>query len=432
MKVDSEKVNGCQLKVTIKLEAEETRPVYDKVFRVYVQQGRIPGFRPGKAPREMILRAFQSSIIKDTQERIVGEFCRKALDEQKITPLAITELTEMIFTPETGATFSVMVDVKPEFDLPKYKKVSIECKEPEVTDEQVAERLAMQRKAFAKFEDEVADDYAAALDDLVQIDFDATIGGKPLVETAPDAAALSSGKDFWMMMDPSRFLKEVVEGIVGMKKGESKDVKVAFPKDVPVEALRGKKAVFAVTLKKVRQCVLPDDATFISQMKSDSMEALVANTKQAMLDAEIAAENNRRNEAVADALLKKQEFDLPQSQLDEETNRVLDQMMNMAQYRGVSKEVIESGREQILAQAIQGAKRNLRLRYILAGIAEAEKIEVPEEDYLERVTNLASDFQIPAEELKARFAADSREKLLKDQLRNEKALQFVLDIAKGK
>ncbi len=432
MKVDSEKVNGCQLKVTIKLEADETKPVYDKVFRVYLQQGRIPGFRPGKAPREMIQRAFQSSIIKDTQERIVSEFCRKALDEQKIKPLAITELAEMIFTPETGATFTIKVDVEPEFDLPKYKKVSIECKEPEVTDEQVAERLTMQRKAFAKFEDEVEDGYQAALDDLVQIDFDATIGGKPLSETAPDAASLSSGRDFWMMMDPSRFLKEVVEGVVGMKKDESKEIKVAFPKDVPVEALRGKKAVFAVTLKKIRKCVLPDDAEFIAQMKAENMEALQKNTKEAMLQAEIAAENNRRNEAVAEALLKKQDFDLPESQLDEETNRVLDQMMNMASYRGVSKDVIEQSREQILAQAVEGAKRNLRLRYILTGIADAEKIEVTDEEYLARVTNLAGDFQISVDELKARFAADSREVLLKKQLRNEKALQFVLDIAKGK
>lgn len=429
MKVDKQNVGPCKVKVIVKAEADETRKEYEAVMKSFMQHGRVPGFRPGKVPREIIKRDFHKEISEEVQGRLFRALYRQALDQEGVKMVSLLDVSDMLFSPETGITFTMTVDVKPEFELPKYKKIPVTFEEPAVTEEQVDEHIDRLRKAFAKFE-EAQPDHGIEAGDLVSIDFAGLIDGQPVKEVAPEAKSISEGADFWIQVEEDRFLPEIINALKGMKAGESNEVKFKFGKDQPLEALRGKKAVYNVTVKTVRMRVLPKDEDLLAQVKLESLDKLREQTRTHLAESAQQAEKHRREQTIIEFLLKKTEFDLPESQVSEEINTTLDRMMNEAQYRGLTREDLEKNREAIIENATGSAKRQLSLRYILGSIAEKEGIQLTEAEVAQKIETLSVDFRMKPEQLRAQIEKNGRMELLRSQIRDEKTMQFLLDEAK--
>jgi trigger factor len=429
MKVDKQNVGPCKVKVIVKAEADETRKEYEAVMKSFMQHGRVPGFRPGKVPREIIKRDFHKEISEEVQGRLFRALYRQALDQEGVKMVSLLDVSDMLFSPETGITFTMTVDVKPEFELPKYKKIPVTFEEPAVTEEQVDEHIDRLRKAFAKFE-EAQPDHGIEAGDLVSIDFAGLIDGQPVKEVAPEAKSISEGTDFWIQVEEDRFLPEIINALKGMKAGESNEVKFKFGKDQPLEALRGKKAVYNVTVKTVRMRVLPKDEDLLAQVKLESLDKLREQTRTHLAESAQQAEKHRREQTIIEFLLKKTEFDLPESQVSEEINTTLDRMMNEAQYRGLTREDLEKNREAIIENATGSAKRQLSLRYILGSIAEKEGIQLTDAEVAQKIETLSVDFRMKPEQLRAQIEKNGRMELLRSQIRDEKTMQFLLDEAK--
>ncbi len=429
MKVVTQNMGSCKVKVIVKAEAEETRSDYEAVIKAFMQQGRVPGFRPGKVPREIIKRDFHKEISEEVHGRLIRSLYKKAVEQEKIKMITLLDVGDVLFSPETGITFSMTLDVQPEFDLPKYKKIPVSFEEPAVTEAQIDEHVNRLRKAFAKFEDAPAGAVIEA-GDLVSIDFSGLIDGKPVRETAPEAKSISEGTDFWLQVEEDRFLPEIVEALKGMKAGDATEVKFKFDKEQPLEALRGKKAVYAVTVKTVRKCILPADEELLKQVKLDSLEKLREQTRTHLAESAQQAEKNRREQTVIEFLLKKTEFDLPESQVSDEISATLDRMANEAHYRGLKREDLEKNRDAIIENATASAKRQLRLRYVLGRIAEQEKIEVSDAEVEQKIVGLSVDFRMKPEQLRAQIEKNGRLVTLRDQIRDEKTMQFLLAEAK--
>ena len=429
MKVDTQKTGPCKVKVVVKAEAEETRKEYEEVMRLFMQQGRVPGFRPGKVPREIVKRDFHKEITEEVQGRLFRALYRQALEQEGVKMVSLLEVGDMLFSPETGIVFSLTVDVQPEFDLPKYKKIPVTFEEPAVTEGQVDEHVDRLRKAFAKFEEAPAGHVIDA-GDLVSLDFAGLIDGQPVQALAPEAKAISEGTDFWIQIEEDRFIPEIITALKGMQAGESKEVKFKFGKEQPIEVLRGKKAVYNVTVKTVRMRVLTKDEELLSQVKIESMDKLREQTRTNLAEAAQQAEKQRREQTVIEFLLKKTEFDLPESQVSEEINSTLDRMMNEAHYRGLTREDLEKNREAIIENASGSAKRQLRLRYILGRIADQEGITLTDAEVDQKIETLSTEFRMKPEQLRAQIEKNERLGLLRSQIRDEKTLRFLLDEAK--
>jgi len=399
------------------------------VMATFMRQGRVPGFRPGKVPREIIKRDFHKEISEEVQGRLFRALYRQALDQEGIKMVSLLDVSDMLFSPETGITFSMTVDVQPEFELPKYKKIPVIFEDPVITEEQVDEHIDRLRKAFAKFE-EASADHPVDAGDLVSIDFKGLIDGKPVQELSPEAKPISEGVDFWIQVEEERFIPEVINALKGMKAGESTEVKFKFGKDQPIEALRGKKAVYNVTVKTVRMRALPKDDELLAQVKLESLEKLREQTRANLTESAQQAEKQRREQMVIEFLLKKTEFDLPESQVAEEINSTLDRMANEAHYRGLTREDMEKNREAIIENATGSAKRQLSLRYILGRIAEQEGVTLTDAEVDQKIGTLAKDFNMKPEQLRAQIEKNERMSLLRSQIRDEKTLRFLLDEAK--
>ena len=249
-----------------------------------------------------------------------------------------------------------------------------------------------------------------------------------------DQKAVCGSEGFWAQILEGQFLPEILAALKGMKAGDKKDgVKVVFPKDAAPDALKGKKCEYSLAVRSFRRCALPDDAAFAAAAKVDSVDALRQRFRKEMEDAATAEElENRRNQAI-DLLLKKSDFDVPPSYVRRQASRNLEELARRAQYSGMTPEYVEQNRDKILADAQNSAIGQVRLSYILAGIAEAEKIEATDGDVSSRLEKIAagSDGKVTAAELRERMASsEGGLEGLKEQIKAEKALDFVLAEAK--
>ena len=435
MKVSAEKIENQQVVLTIEVESANLDKAENRACTRLANQVKIPGFRKGKGPLNIIKQKFQKEIAQECQQACFSEFYPKALKESGLDAVNLQNVTDVLFTPETGFSCTALVEVKPTFDLPKYKKLAIKAGDATVTDEQVTERLESFRKAFAKFEDAKEGD-AIAEGDFVQFDYAGALDDKaktPLAEVAPDQKAVCGATGFWTQLEEGRFLPEILDALKGMKVGETKDdVKVKFPKDNAPEALKGKKCVYTVTVKGFRRRTLPDDATFAADAKAESLDALRAQIREQMEKDAVAAElENRKGQAI-ELLLKKADFAVPPSLVQRQIQSYLQDLAQRAQYSGMSADYIEQNRDKILADAETNAVRQVRLSYILLGIAKAENIEATDADVNAGLEKMAagSNGKTTAADLLKQLQEHDQVDLYKEQLRAEKAIDLILSEAK--
>ena len=195
MKTESKKLDKCQVELTVTLDAEEMKAIVKDVERAFVREARLPGFRPGKVPVELIRKEFAQGLKQETERAMFQKNMSKAIEAEKLDQVAVVDMKDVKNGAEGGA-FTAVVEVKPTFKLPTYKGLKIEKKDATVTDEQVNDQVARLRAAYAKYED--AKEGEAVQDgDFVQIDYAGTVGGKAIVEINPEAKIVSSGTGFW-------------------------------------------------------------------------------------------------------------------------------------------------------------------------------------------------------------------------------------------
>lgn len=402
MKVEQKaEKNPCVVSLTVKADADEIKGVTKKVLNEFVREAQIPGFRKGKAPVDLIRKNFSGELKRETESACFREFYPKGVDESKLKVIALEGVTEMKVDDADGMEFTALVEIRPEYKMPKYKGLAIDSKDTKVEDSAVEERVEDMRKMFAKFED--AKDGATIGDgDFVQFDYKGTLDGKPLAEVVPDQKAICEATGFWTQIEEGRFVPEILNALKGMKAGEEKQsIEVSFPAEAAPEALKGKKAVYDIKVTMFRSRILPDDAGLVESAKAESMDKLRADIRERLEKQATETELNRRRNLAIELLLKKADFEVPPSLVQRQTEAYLGQLAQQMQYAGVTGDYIEKNRDKILQDAKDHAEKQVRLSYMLLDIAEAEKIDVDEKD---------------------------EDK--KDQARAEKTLDFILSEAK--
>ena len=379
MKTDTKKLDKCQVELNVTLDAEEGKALVKEVEKAFVREAKLPGFRPGKVPLELIRKKFAQGLKQETERAMFQKNIGEAIKAEQLEEIAIADVKDMKFDAE-GGSFTAVVEVKPTFKVPTYKGLKIAAANVTVGDDAVNEQVARLRTAYAKFED--AKDGETVQDgDFVQIDYKGTVDGKAIIELAPEAKIVDSGTGFWTQVEEGRFLPEILDAVKGMKAGEKKEgIKAKFDKDAAPEPLKGKKAVYELTLKSFRRRVLPTDAEFVEKAKAESLEKLVATVRESLEKQMAQQEEARRENEAVEALLKKADFDVPQSQVRRAMDGILHQLAERAQYSGLPADYFEKNRDQILKDAEENGTKQVRLWYLIDAIAKAENIEAKDEE----------------------------------------------------
>ncbi len=177
MKIENQKVSDCRVRLVISAGADETAEDYGKVTRLYTQRARIPGFRPGKAPLEVIRRTYGRELAADAKAALISRLTQAAVEQEKLDVVARVSIENVVFAPETGISFVETFDVKPVVKLPKYQKIPVVVN-PVAVDEAAVEKQIESIRASMSPREETEE--PVAKDDMVQIDFTALSRGKPL------------------------------------------------------------------------------------------------------------------------------------------------------------------------------------------------------------------------------------------------------------
>jgi len=412
----------------VEVEAQKVDETFETVTKDFRREARLPGFRPGKAPREMVVRMYDKEIQQEAKKKLISEAYRKAVEEQKLDVLGRPDIEEIQFSRGQPLQFAATIETAPEFELPEYKGLPVRREVRSVSEadvERAVNLLREQRVSYKTVERPVA------TGDIAVVNYTGTCEGKSILEIAPTAKGLTEHKNFWVEAKPGSFIPGFAEQLMGAKAGDKRTVNVDFPADFVTPQLSGKKGIYEVELVEVKEKVLPPlDEALAKAYEAESVEKLQAGVRRD-LENELKYKQSKaaRNDLVR-ALLGRVNFDLPETAVAQETRNVVYDLVQENAQRGVPRDVIEKQKEQIYSAATHNAKERVKVQFLLQKIAEKEDIKVSQEEIGRRVTHLAGLYRIPPE----KFLKDlqKRNGLIEiyDQVMNEKVIDLLEQNAK--
>lgn len=439
MKIENQKVSDCRVKLIISAGPEETKEDYAKITKIYSSRARIPGFRPGKAPLNVIQKFYGNQMNADIKGQLVARFSKDAVEQENLDVVARVSVEDVVFAPETGISFIETYDIKPEVKLPKYQKLAVKVNEVKVEDAAIEKEIESLRSSMSPREDS---DEPIAEGDMVKVDFTAKSGRKALVDAVPGADRYAKGEDFWALASAeAEFVPGFAAALMGKKTGDEFEVEVKFPKDFHFEALRGVKAKYTGTVKGARRTKPVDDATLAKNVNMESIDAVRAAISKHMTDHLQADEDRRIRDEISELLLKKSSFALPESMVAVAMERKLEDVIRADVAAAGAKDAKQYAKEhadEIQKKAREAAERKVRLDYILDGIAKEQKIEVTNEDIQKEIDAAAQyyamqggDKSMTPAKLRQNLEESGNMVLLKIDLLSSKVLKWISDDLKA-
>ncbi len=406
-------------KITIKVEGEEWQKALDKAFKKHVKEVKVDGFRKGSVPKNIYLEKFGiESLYMDAVDNCINEAYQKALKKSKVEPV-IEPKVDIPAIDKDAVTFEITITGKPDVKLGEYKKLKIKKDKVEVSKDEIDHEIEHLREQFAEIR--VKEEGKVEDGDTAVIDFKGYVNDKEL-----DGG---SGENFPLEIGSHTFIPGFEEGVLGMKVDEEKDLELEFPKDY-VKDLAGKKVTFHVTLKEIKTRILPDiDEDFFKDLGYDKVtnadelakevEEVIKKRKQDEID-------DRFIEEVLSKAAENMEVELSEDIIDDEVHRMIHQFeeqlrmqgLKMEQYLEFSKMTMDDVHKNIEPEAT----KRIKYRYLLEAVAEAEKIEVTDEEADKDAEEMAQNYGISKDELLKAFGSME---VLKYDAKMRKTLEFL-------
>jgi trigger factor len=429
METTVKELPDSRVRVDVGVDPQDVEGSINRTARQLGQDMKLPGFRKGKVPPEMVLqRLGREAVLTQALESSLGDWYERAMVESGVIPVGDPKL-DLTDLPEQGQPlrFSIEVAVRPKAELGEYKGLEVGRDEPEVPEEAVETELDRLREGFARLNPV---DREAKEGDVALIDYEGKIGGEPFEGGA--------ARDYLLELGEGRVLPELEKALEGAKGGETRQATVPFPDDYPAEEVAGKTAEFQVTVKEVREKELPElnDDFAAEASEFDTLAELRENISdqiKQILDRQIA---ERFREAALDAAVESAQVELPDPVVQARAAEMWRRVERSLQQQGVDpgSYLQMQGRthEEMIEQARPDAERALRREAVLEAIADAEGIEISEEDMLEalQIPPGHEDHGHPEPEDALREIRESgREELLKQDLRMQRALELIAEQA---
>ena len=426
MKVEVEKHPGLVSKLQIELPPEDVAKEWDAIANSFARVAKIPGYRPGKAPRAVIDKRFRKEIQEELTKKLVSKSYHEAVEREQLRVASLTNIEDVQFGENKSMRFRATVVTAPEFELPDYKQIPVQVPDTKVSDVEVDEALDRLRDQSADFVDVPA--RGLEMGDFAVLDFDGSVESKPISEIAPQASKnLYGGKKFWLHLAAGNFLPKFCEQLIGQKPGETRLVIVHFPEDFMVKELAGKKADYAVTLRDIKEKVLPavDDAFAAKLVPGKTLADLRQMIEHDIEHAKEHDAERAKESQIVKFLHEQTQFELPPALLQNETRRALAELVQQNRERGVTDEMLKEKEKELIDGAASLAGHRLKTNFILHRIAEREKIQVVKEDIDFRLKQEAARYDISPEKMRKELQQKDALDDVAEQILLGKTLDFL-------
>ena len=428
MQTSVKELPDSRVSVEVEVPAKDVERAVSRAARAMAKEMRLPGFREGKAPPSLVIQRLGfGSVLEEAIREALPEWYERALLASGVSPIGDPSI-EMVSAPDNEGeplSFKFEVGVRPPAKLGEYKGLEVGRKENEVADEIIDTEVERVRESFARLEPVERE---AADGDSLLIDFEGLI----------DGTAFEGGKaeDYLLGLGSGQLIEGFEEQLTGVKAGEERQVEVNFPDDYQAEHLAGKAAVFNVNVKEVREKILPElDDDFASDASEfETLEELRADIREkvgAALDSR--AEEDFRLAAVdaaVDAATVNVPADLVTARATERWERMERQLAQRGMDPNTFLQMQGKTREELIEESKPDAERELKRESVVTAIADAQAIEVSDEELVEALEHSAEHERTTPEKLLARLRENGRDAMVVDDIRARKAIELVADSAK--
>jgi trigger factor len=426
--VTIESLAPCRKLLKVDVDAKTVEDTFETVTTALQREVKLPGFRPGKVPRDIVLRNFGRDLENEVRRRIVSDSYKKALNDHKLHVVGAPDVKEGALSRGQNFTVDITVETAPEFELPEYKGLPAKKEVRAVSDADVDRALDVLRERRATYNDV---DRPAKEGDIVVVNYTGTSEDRPLTDFAPTARGLTNQQNFWMEIKPGHFIPGFTEQLVGASKGDHRTINVDFPQDFVAAQLSGKKGKYEVDLVQVKEKVLPEaNDEFAKEWGAEGIEKLRESIRKD-LENELTTKVRRSvRTQLIDALNDRVQCELPESLVQGETRNVVYNIVAENQGRGVSKDLINEKKDEIFNYASETAKEKLKTAFLLGRIAEKEGIKVSQEELTRHIIYMAQEREMRPEKLVKEMQKNNGISQLHEQVLLGKVVDFLEENAK--
>lgn len=387
--------------IKIKVEGKEWKEAIEKVVKKTTKEIKIDGFRKGKAPKDIVIKKYgQYNIWLDAANECIQDAYSKMLEDNKDLEIVARPDGGISAVDDDYVEFTFSLTLKPEIKLGDYKKLGVKKEEVKVSAKEVTDELERIRKQYAEL---VSKDGKVEEGDTAVIDF----------EGFKDDKAFEGGKgeNYSLNIGSHTFIPGFEEQVVGMKKGEEKEINVTFPEDYHSEELKGQPVVFKVKVNEIKTTVVPElNEEFFEDLGMEGIKdekSLKAQLKENLTAKKEAASENKYMDELLDKAVEKMTVEIPHAMIHDEIDRMLSQYEQNLQMQGITLEQFyqfTNSDEAALKDQMHGeAEKRVASRLLLEEIANVEKITFEKKEIEDEAQKLADTYQMKKEEFLKAF-----------------------------
>jgi trigger factor len=426
--VTVENLGPCKKLLRFEIDQAKVDEQFESTTRDFSKHAALPGFRPGKAPRDMIAKKFEKEIADEVKNKLVGDSYRDAVKEHKLSTIGYPDIEEVHFEKGKPLQFVANVETAPDFEMPAYRNLPAKRETGAVTEDDINRAFDVLRNQRAQFNTVPRD---VKEGDIVVVNYTGTSDGKPLTDFAPTAKGLTEKKNFWIEVKPGSFIPGFTEQLIGAKAGDKRTVNVDFPADFVTPQLQGKKGVYEVEVVETKERVLPElNNEFAKGFGAEDLDRMREGVRSDLQNELNLKRKKAVRAQILQMLMDSVNFDLPESLVQQETRHSVYDIVSNAQQQGAPKEIIEQQKDEIYSAASRTAKDRVKLNLLLERIAEKEGIRISEQELNSRLVFLAGQYKMPPDKFVKELEKGAGVYEIHRQLLNEKAVDFLAENAK--
>ncbi|MDD2308219.1 MAG: trigger factor [Desulfuromonadaceae bacterium] len=423
MQVHVEDISSVQKKITIEIPAERVNKEIEKAYSAIQKKAKIQGFRPGKAPMQLIKRTYSDAMRDDVMRRLYQDTLYKAMDEHKVEPIDSPTIESDILEAGVPFKYSALFEVMPQILLNEYTGLTVNKEIYVAKPESIDGELKRMQENMAQL---IPLDEDAAVENghTVSVDYSVAVEGSPEENSGAQSAEVEIGS--------SKLIPGFEEQLIGLKAGDSKEFTLDLPANGDDAEATGKKGIFSVTVKEIKRKELPElDDDFAQQFGDyDTLEALRTKMIEYHKEHEKERIENELKERVIQALIAKNPLDVPESMVKRQLDHMFENLKNRLKSQQMSLEMMGLDAEGFRARFRDDAIDKVKGGLLLMALVEKENVSVSDEDLSAHYEKIAAGNAEMLGRIKEYYSANENAKhSIISEIKEDKAISYLIDHA---
>lgn len=425
MNVVEEHQPNCLVTLHVEVPVERVAQEWNEVVDEFKKHASLQGYRKGLAPKRLVESRFAKEIRQELQRKLLDSSLQEAIKSKDLEVVSVLGFENIALEKDQGLRYSAKVATAPTFELPSYMGIGLDVPAPLVSSEQVSQTLENLRRAHGSYEP--VEGRGLEMGDLAVVTYSTQVDGKPL--DAPEIPKrLIAGKNAWIQLKEGALLPGFSESLLGMRPNETKKFELEIASDYSVEALQGKKIAFEVILESINKEVLPELSDELADkiLPGKTLEELKTLVHKRLEDEAQTTFEARKRQGVIEYLLSNVQAEVPSHLVRSETQRVLREIVEENQARGVEASKLLAQEQDIVGFAEKSAQDRVLGAFLLLKIAEKENIDVTDEEYSAQILKMSRRHNITVPKLIKDLNRKNAFAALREEILLDKTLSFIV------